>query len=198
MRKSFYAFLIAIGFIIALPFNSFGDVINNNSVTSWDTSSDLEIELEYLTPLIDNRNIKTISFNVLKETSDNGHFSFYYGCTITRAWGNIVYHQEKLESSAFGIGPVCLMRDNIFQGLRSSLGLDMSVGLILYSEDFPADGRIYNFMWRIGPKFRYQLSDNLVLNCGYKWMHVSNGHFSGDRNPGYNADGYMVSLSKIL
>ncbi len=198
MRKMFWAFLGAIVFVIVLPFNSFGNGTANDSTPFCEAPPGFEFELEYLTPLLDKRKIDTLSLNVLKETSNNDHFSFYYGFTITRAWGEIFYHQKTLTSSAFGIGPVWQMRDNIFQGIHSSLTLDMSVGIILYNEDFPADGRVYNFMWRMGPKFRYQLTNHLVLNFGYKWMHVSNGHFLGDHNPAYNAGGYSLSLTKKL
>jgi hypothetical protein len=53
--------------------------------------------------------------------------------------------------------------------------LDMSGGFIVYDKTFPAEGRYYNFMWRIGPRFIYKISENSSVNIGYMLMHVSNG-----------------------
>lgn len=198
MQKSFWALLITIFFIILLPLNCFGDVTTDDSVPNWEIPLKLEIELEDLTPFSSQRNIETLCLNVLKEKSNNGHFSFYTGLTITRAWGDIIHDQEKLKSSALGIGPICLMRDNLFLGSHTSLTLDMSVGFIIYNHEFPANGTIYNFMWRIGPIFRYRINNCLALNCGYKWIHVSNGKFPDEHNPAYNGSGFLISLSKTL
>jgi hypothetical protein len=198
MQKMFWTLLVAIFLVILFPLNCFGDVTTDDSVPKWETPLKIEIELEDLTPLSSKRNIETFCLNVLKEKSDNGHFSFYTGLTITRTWGDIIHDQEKLKSSAWGIGPICLMRDNLFLGSRASLTLDMSMGFIIYNQEFPANGTIYNFMWQIGPKFRYQLNNRLALNCGYKWMHVSNGRFPDEHNPAYNGSGFLISLSEAL
>lgn len=87
MRKMFWAFLITVVFIIVLPFNSFGNATANDPTPFWEVPPGFEFELEYLTPLLDKRKIDTLSLNVMKETSNSDHFSFYYGFTITRAGG---------------------------------------------------------------------------------------------------------------
>jgi hypothetical protein len=69
---------------------------------------------------------------------------------------------------------------------------DMSGGFILYDKAFPAEGRSYNFMWRMGPRFIYKISENSSVNIGYMLMHVSNGLKT--HNPGYNAHGVSLGL----
>lgn len=161
-----------------------------------------EIELEYLIPVEKVREIDTLSLNILKENSHDDRLSFYRGVTITRAWGNSIHLGVTRDSSAFGIGPVYLMRYQLLQNNWSTLSFDMSGGLIFYNEDFPAGGDFYNFMWRIGPKFTCQIDDNLLLNIGYKLMHVSNGQWSGSsetsHNPAYNAGGFSLSITRLF
>jgi lipid A 3-O-deacylase len=163
-----------------------------------------EIEWEYMTPVEQNRQIKTLSLNILfsKKPSLDERLAFYTGATITRAWGNVIHLSVKQENSAFGIGPVYLLRYKALQLAKSSLLLDISGSLIFYSENFPAGGDFYNFMWRIGPKFTYQISDNCLLNIGYKLMHVSNGQWSDNpstsHNPAYNANGISLSITKLF
>ncbi|CQR74944.1 hypothetical protein SpAn4DRAFT_4301 [Sporomusa ovata] len=70
---------------------------------------------------------------------------------------------------------------------KLSAALDMSGGVILYDKPFPAGGRYYDFMWRVGPKFIYKFNDNSSINVGYMLMHVSNGFKT--HNPGYDAHG---------
>jgi lipid A 3-O-deacylase len=150
------------------------------------------------------RQIDTLSLNILfsKKSSLDDRLSFYTGATITRAWGNIIHMGARQKNSAFGIGPVYLLRYKALQLAKSSLSFDMSGSLIFYSEDFPAGGDFYNFMWRIGPKFTYQINDNYLLNIGYKLMHVSNGQFSDNlptvHNPAYNANGISLSITKLF
>ncbi|MEN6620696.1 MAG: acyloxyacyl hydrolase [Smithella sp.] len=68
----------------------------------------------------------------------------------------------------------------------------MSGGFIVYDKTFPAGGRYYNFMWRIGSQFIYKISKDSSVNVGYMLMHVSNGFKT--HNPGYNARGISLGF----
>ncbi|MBP2656199.1 MAG: Lipid 3-O-deacylase-related protein [Firmicutes bacterium] len=136
-------------------------------------STEREIELEYLTPLDNDRDINTFSIHILnKIPAKNSSISFYNGLTITRPQGEIFSGGEKCDSSA------------------------LSDGLILYNKKFPVEGRIYNFMWRAGPQFSYKFDQNTAVSIGYKLMHVSNGSsiFGKGHNPSYNASGFSLSI----
>jgi len=160
-------------------------------------STEREIELEYLTPLDNDRDINTFSIHILnKIPAKNSSISFYNGLTITRPQGEIFSGGEKCDSSAFGIGPVYLARYEPFHSGKLAFSLDMSDGLILYNKKFPVEGRIYNFMWRAGPQFSYKFDQNTAVSIGYKLMHVSNGSsiFGKGHNPSYNASGFSLSI----
>jgi hypothetical protein len=124
---------------------------------------------------------------------------FYKGLTITRPWGSINRTEIDPDSSAFGIGPIYLVRKRWWRQERWQLITDFSGGLILYSNNFPAGGDIYNFIWRLGPKIIYRINHQLSWNIGYTIMHVSNGQISHripSHNPSYNANGVTVSLNR--
>jgi lipid A 3-O-deacylase len=192
--------LIFVLFLIGISQNSYGFSDGNSTEQPFEPG--IEIELEYLYSCDSARNIDTLSLNILKASSGNDRVSFYKGITITRAYGNITHLGVVSNSSAFGIGPVYMLRYKLKQWNQSTFSLDMSGGLIIYSEDFPAGGDFYNFMWRIGPKYTCHIGDNCLLNIEYKIMHVSNGQWSGSvetsHNPAYNASGFSLSIATPL
>ncbi len=160
-----------------------------------------EFELEYLAPTAERRrDIDTISFNILKEDHDHGRVGFYKGITLTRAWGEMTRLGVTSHCEAYGIGPTYLMRIGVKKWDKAALFLDMSGALILWDKKFPTNGDIYDFMWRIGPKFSYQIGKRTFLNIGYKLMHVSNGQWNwssmepSPHNPSYNAKGFSLAI----
>jgi lipid A 3-O-deacylase len=157
----------------------------------------LEIEAEYLAPLDKDRMIDTVSVNIMAddENFDGGRLSYSRGVTVTRAWGSINRAGCEGEHEMVGIGPNFLLRYELKQWERSRLSFDMSGGLIIYNKRFMVDGHHYNFMWRIGPKYTYQINSQYCLNIAYKVMHVSNGQTS--HNPAYNSDGFSMSVTRL-
>ena len=162
---------------------------------------EVEVEMEHLYPINEKRQIEITSANILfgKENPCNNNWSYYSGATITNAWGNIIqtndsFQEVKCDSPALGFGPILLARYEPLKGNRLSFSADFSLGLIFYNEDFPAGGKFYNFMWRIGPNFTYQIHDSLSLSIGYKVAHVSNGNSS--HNPSCNGKGISMSVKK--
>lgn len=153
-----------------------------------------ELETEYLTHVhFNNRYIETPSLHILEETSKINNKSTYFGLTITRPHGHIIDDGGTKGSSASGIGPMTMVRYERNISGKLDGALDMSGGFIVYDRAFPAEGRAYDFMWRIGPRFIYKISKNSSVNIGYMLMHVSNGWKS--HNPGYNARGISLGVA---
>ncbi len=104
-----------------------------------------------------------------------------------------IYKQRNEDSSAVGIGPVYMIRNEKDLSGKLSAAFDMSGGFIVYDKIFPVGGRYYNFMWRVGPQFIYKISENSPANIGYMLMHVSTGGV-GAHNPSYNAQGVSLGF----
>ncbi|CUH96645.1 hypothetical protein P22_2735 [Propionispora sp. 2/2-37] len=155
--------------------------------------SKLELDWDYLTPVSSNRDIDTVSLHILEKISETNNRSVYRGITVTRPYGSIDLKQQNQDSSAVGVGPVYMIRNERDLSGKLSAAFDMSGGFIVYDKIFPAGGRYYNFMWRVGPQFIYKFNENSSVNIGYMLMHVSNGGFRG-HNPSYNAHGVSVGF----
>lgn len=154
----------------------------------------LELDWDYLTPMKANRDLNTVSLHVLQKISEKDGRTVYRGITITHPKGSIDYLQQNQASTATGIGPVYLVRNERELSGKLSAAFDMSGGFIVYDKIFPAGGRYYNFMWRAGPQFVYKFNENTSLNVGYTFMHVSNGGYHG-HNPSYNAHGITLGVT---
>jgi len=161
---------------------------------SYANDSKLELEWDYLTHWhFNGRYIDTASLHILENVSRTDNKSVYRGITITRPHGHIINDQQQTkDSSAVGVGPVYMIRNERMLSGKLYEALEASGGLILYDKAFPAGGRAYNFMWRIGPQFIYKINENSSVNVGYMFMHVSNGFKT--HNPGYNAHGASLSF----
>ncbi|SFM27400.1 acyloxyacyl hydrolase [Pelosinus propionicus] len=152
-----------------------------------------ELEWDYLTPFTSNRDIDTVSLHIITKISEKNNKSVYRGFTITRPYGSIDLKKANQDSSAVGVGPIYMIRSEKEISGKLSAALDMSGGFIVYDKIFPAGGRYYNFMWRVGPQFIYKTSKDSSVNMGYMLMHVSNGGLGG-HNPSYNAHGVSFSF----
>ncbi len=155
-------------------------------------NSSFELDWDHLTPHFEKRRIDTESLHILKNISESNNRSTYFGLTITHPYGYVTDKQEDKACSAVGVGPVYMIRNERHWSGKLYGALDMSGGFIVYNQPFPADGRAYNFMWRIGPRLVYKISDNSSLNLGYTWMHVSNG--LKRHNTSYDAGGILLGF----
>lgn len=198
MHKYTYLIMLTTLFLIGSPITTHGYHGEKKDALS---APGLEYELEYLVSTGNsNRHIDTVSFNLLKKSHQKGRLAFYKGMTITRAWGEMSRLGVTSSCEAWGIGPTYLMRINVKKWDKAALFLDMSGALIFWDTHFPTNGDIYDFMWRIGPKFCYFIDEDTVLTLGYKLMHVSNGQWNWssmeptDNNPSYNAQGLSLMI----
>lgn len=171
-------------FLICLPGGSYCHAADSTVELYWD----------YLTPHNKNeRDIDTLSLHILKKISQSETRSIYRGITITRPQGDVTLRgKQSQDSSAVGIGPIYMIRDEKYHFSKLTVAIDVSGGLILYDRVFPTGGRYYDFMWRIGPNFIYKFNEDSSLNLGYMFMHVSNGFHT--HNPGYDAHGVTLGF----
>lgn len=155
----------------------------------------LEVDWDYFTHVhFQDRYIDTKSLHVFEKISETKNRSVYRGITVTHPYGYLINDQRQTrDSSAVGIGPVYMIRNEKHYSGKLSAALDISGGFIVYNRIFPADGRYYNFMWRIGPQLIYKMDKNSSVNIGYLFMHVSNGLKS--HNPSYNARGVSLGFA---
>lgn len=182
MRRLICLVIIINFFLICMPVKSY----------CYAADSKLELDWDYLTPHENDRDLDTVSLHILKKISETKNRSIYRGITITRPHGNVTLEQQTQDSSAVGVGPIYMIRDEKYHSGKLSATLDMSGGFIVYDKSFPAGGKHYNFMWRIGPRFNYKFSENSSVNIGYMLMHVSNGLKT--HNPSYNAHGVSLGF----
>ncbi len=186
MKKLIYLFFVISIYIVCIS-EGLAYAAGNNK----------EIDVDYFHhAYFKERNINTASVHILNRTSEKKGISTYEGITITHQYGHTIIDKEKRNCSAIGIGPTYMIRihKNISNKLESTL--DMSGSLIVYNKAFPADGRAYNFMWRIGPRFIYNMGHNSSISIGYFFMHVSNG--LKRHNPGYNGTGFSLGISETF
>lgn len=155
-------------------------------------NTQLEMDGDYLTPMAAKRDLNTISIHMFEKISETKNRSMYRGITVTRAYGNITLDGQTHSSSAVGIGPVYLIRDERGHSGKLTTAIDLSGGVIVYDKAFPAGGRAYNFMWRMGPRFIYQCDENSSVSVGYMFAHISNGFRT--HNPGYDSHGVSLGF----
>ncbi|MCP4136956.1 MAG: acyloxyacyl hydrolase [bacterium] len=104
------------------------------------------------------------------------------------------FQSVKYNTSAFGIGPVFMIRCELIRYKLFYLSIDALGGVILYHTDFPLGGDKYNFMWKIGPSIGFDIADKYTINVAFRGMHVSNGQGVADKNPSYEALGFSIDL----
>jgi opacity protein-like surface antigen len=79
------------------------------------------------------------------------------------------------------------LRWHFFRKETWSLFADFSGGIVLFSREFPRYGTNFNFIWNLGLGATYKLNEDVWLQGGVRWTHISNGnYFNGHENPGYD------------
>ena len=177
MRRFIYLVVVINFLLLFMP----------GSAYCYAADSKLHLDWDYVNSYNDNRNLDTVSLHILEKISATKTRSIYRGITVTRPHGDITLEHQTHSSSAVGAGPIYMIRNEKYYSDKFSAALDMSGSFIVYDKAFPAGGRHYNFMWRIGPQFIYKVSENSSVNVGYMVVHVSNGFKT--HNPGYDAHG---------
>lgn len=156
-----------------------------------DAARDVEIQAEYLDHrFYDDRTIDSYTVHVFEKVKQNGSISLHRGLTLTRATGYNTEHHRKMDSNAWGIGPAAMIRWERPLSGKLYWDLEGSGSFLIYDRAFPARGRPWGFMWRIGPRLTYKFGSHNALSLGYMLMHSSNG--MGHKNPGLDAVGFSL------
>lgn len=155
-------------------------------------SHPVEVQFEYIEHrFFDHRAIDNYSIHMYQEIKTNGTMSFWRGLTLTRPTGCITEENSPRESSdSWGIGPSFMIRWDKPVSEKWSMGIDGAGSLLVYNHAFPAGGRAFGFMWRIGPRLSYHPNEDSAIRLGWSFMHASNGFHS--HNPGYNGVGFSL------
>lgn len=168
----------------------------------------LEVGVDRLAPTKDDRPLDTLNLQafLFEKRYAPLRLQLRVGATVTRVTGHIVQlegsfeegtlREVRLDSPAWGLGPVAEARFDVWHAGPLELAIDVSTGVMLYDRSFPAGGEHYNGMFQAGPTVRYALGNDYDLSIGYRWMHVSNGRGLGPRNPAYEAKGFALRISR--
>lgn len=97
---------------------------------------------------------------------------------------------------AFGVSPAFALRYHVINEERWSIFGEAGLGLLLASDDVPADGTSFDFMPRLGVGFTREIApDGTRLECGLRWHHISNARLNGDlNNPSRDAPMLFVGI----
>ncbi len=154
-------------------------------------SHPVEVQMEVIEHRFTNDgHINNYTVHLYQEMKRNGTVSFWRGLTMTRAQGWLNDDNRHRDSDAWGLGPSFMIRWEKPVSEKWSVGIDGTGSLLAYNHAFPAGGRAFGFMWRIGPRVSYYPDKDSAIRLGYSFMHCSNGFSS--HNPGYNGVGFSL------
>jgi hypothetical protein len=102
------------------------------------------------------------------------------------------------KNSAFGIGPGLMIGWEVPLFNNFVIHIEGIGNITIYSENFPAGGTQYNFMWLGGPLLQYIISKSNTIGLGYNWAHISNGKGMVPENPSYGAEGICVRFTVLF
>ena len=78
---------------------------------------------------------------------------------------------------------------------RWRVRLEAGVGPMWATDPVPARGSRWNFFDEEGVRLLWRFGDGSVGSIGYRFVHVSNGRSSGERNPGLNVHALAVGCA---
>ncbi|WP_020409584.1 hypothetical protein [Hahella ganghwensis] len=163
---------------------------------------------EYLSPVDRDRNIDTYIFDVFYPVAEISPINLRVTAlaSFAHATGDITQIEGEYskgtmrdvnyKNSAFALGPGVQLDWRAFEHEKFSFRLEGIGNLFIYNDKFPAGGKHYNFMWRIGPSIYYRLDNSSTVGGGYHWSHTSNGTGVRPENPSYDAEGAFIRYSR--
>ena len=112
---------------------------------------------------------------------------------MTRPHGYTTEDNIRRDSDAVGLGPACMIRWARPISGKLYGDLEFSGSFLIYSKAFPAQGRPWGFMWRIGPRLTWKYTKNNSFSLGYMFSHSSNGMKT--KNPGHHSFGFSIGFN---
>ena len=153
-----------------------------------------EIQVEYLRHhRFSDRYINDYTIHVFQKAHEHAGLTFHRGITLPRPYGYTTDDNIHRDSNAVGLGPACMIRWEC--PIRGKLygALEVSGSFLIYSKAFPAQGRPWGFMWRIGPRLTWKYTKNNSFSLGYMFSHSSNGMKT--KNPGHHSFGFSIGFN---
>lgn len=157
-------------------------------------AKNVEIQVEYLRHhvyarrFIDNYNI-----HVFQKAHEHAGLTFHRGITLTRPHGYTTEDDIRRDSNAVGLGPACMIRWERPISGKLYGDLEFSGSFLIYNKEFPAQGRHWGFMWRLGPRLTWKYTKNNSFSLGYMFSHSSNGMRT--KNPGHHSFGISIGFN---
>ena len=153
-----------------------------------------EVQVEYLRHRIYARRfIDNYNIHVFQKAHEHAGFTFHRGITVTRPHGYTTEDNIRRDSNAAGLGPACMIRWERPISGKLYGDLEFSGSFLIYSKAFPAQGRPWGFMWRIGPRLTWKYTKKNSFSLGYMFSHSSNGMKT--KNPGHHSFGVSVGFN---
>lgn len=154
----------------------------------------VEIQTEYLRHrFFKDRYIDNYNIHIFQKVHEHAGLTFHRGLTFTSARGYTTDDNIYRNSDAVGLGPSAMIRWERPISGKLYGDLEASGTFLIYSKSFPAQGRPWGFMWRIGPRLTWKYSANNSISLGYMFSHSSNGMKT--KNPGHNALGFSLGFN---
>ena len=130
-----------------------------------------------------------LGFGAEFEETDNrfglGGLSFSYFAaddfSVNFEFNGLYFDQEATENAG-GFNFNLLLRCHVLARDDWSLFVDVGVGVMETSDAVPAGGSSFNFIAQAGGGISFDISDEVRLLTGVRWLHISNGH-TFDTNP---------------
>ena len=153
-----------------------------------------EVQVEYLRHRnFARRFIDNYTIHVFQKAHEHAGLTFHRGITVTRPHGYTTEDNIRRDSNAAGLGPACMIRWERPISGKLYGDLECSGSFLIYSKAFPAQGRPWGFMWRIGPRLTWKYTKNNSFSLGYMFSHSSNGMRT--KNPGHDSFGFSIGFN---
>jgi hypothetical protein len=122
----------------------------------------------------------------------SGHIGVSYNpatdFTVTLEFvGGYIFAKSPSEDAGI-IALDLMLKYHMWHGEDWSIFFEGGCGIAWMTEEFPFGGTDYVFRPQVGAGFNYRLDQNIWLNAGVRWLHMSNADIEGDENnPGYDS-----------
>ena len=157
-------------------------------------ASNVEIQAEYLRHhQFGRRFIDDYNVHVFQKAHEHAGLTFHRGLTFTRAHGYTTDDDIRRKSNAVGLGPAVMIRWERPISGKLYGDLEFSGSFLIYNKSFPAQGRPWGFMWRVGPRLTWKYTKDNSISLGYMFSHSSNGMRT--KNPGHHAFGFSLGFN---
>jgi lipid A 3-O-deacylase len=108
-----------------------------------------------------------------------------------------LWYFDQDEYPTWGLNSTFFLRWHFVRHETWSLFADPGLGILLSADDVPPGGTTYNFTPRGGVGATFRLTDDIRLETGLRWTHISNGDIGPPlTNP--SRDAAMLYVGVIL